>query len=236
MLTPLLPLIRNAMLLTDLIPDISLLIPQSYEEIKTPETEKLLASFLTQAETSAAPKLIHMSGIPGAGKSTFYRRHRWNKHVFICFDTIMEQLPAYQQELQNAGSVAAFQKWEIPARIIGYELLRRAVSLRKDIFFDHGGVTPAHVNLMKNLKNYGYATEMYYISCTPEVAFNRALLREQTTLRHTPREIIEKRSQIIGELLVQYKNIVDRFYAYDNRNNKYRLVESIDNLNKKEAA
>lgn len=77
---------------------------------------------------------------------------------------------------------------------------------------------------------------MYYISCTPEVAFNRALQREQTTLRHTPREIIEKRSQIIGELLVQYKNIVDRFYAYDNRNNKYRLVESIDNLNKKEAA
>ena len=33
------------MLLTDLIPDISLLIPQSYEEIKTPETEKLLMSF-----------------------------------------------------------------------------------------------------------------------------------------------------------------------------------------------
>lgn len=224
------------MLLTDLIPDISLLVPQSYQEIKTLETERLLASFLAQAETSATPKLIHMSGIPGAGKSTFYRSHHWDKHVFIGFDTIMEQLPAYQQELQNAGSVAAFQKWEIPARIIGYELLRRAVSLRKDIFLDHGGATPAHVNLMKNLKNYGYSTEMYYISCPPKVAFNRALLREQTTLRHTPREIIEKRSQIIGELLVQYKNIVDRFYAYDNRNNKYRLVESIDNLNKKEAA
>lgn len=66
-------------------------------------------------------------------------------------------------------------------------------------------MTPAHVNLMKNLKNYGYATEMYYISCTPEVAFNRALLREQTTLRHTPREIIENAVKLSGNFLSNTK-------------------------------
>lgn len=151
MLTPLLPLIRNAMLLTDLIPDISLLIPQSYEEIKTPETEKLLASFLTQAETSAAPKLIHMSGIPGAGKSTFYRRHRWNKHVLSVLTPLWNNSPPIGRNCKTPVPLR-LSKMGNPGTHHRLWIAAPCRESAQRYLFDHGGVTPAHVNLMKTLK------------------------------------------------------------------------------------
>lgn len=42
----------------------------------------------------------------------------------------------------------AFKKWELPARIAGYELLRRAIKQKKNIYFDHGGTPICHRELL----------------------------------------------------------------------------------------
>ncbi len=209
------------MLLRTLIPNISTLIPYDYSHIRSPQSETLLNLALKNIPSVPHPKLIHMFGIPGAGKSTFYHTHTWSPHVFIDFDHIMKQLPQYQQDLFLLGSVEAFDKWEIPARVIGYELLRRAVGLRQNIFFDHGGANTAHLNLIKNLRLLGYSTEMHYVYCSTEQALLRAKQREQQTGRHTPPQIIYERASAVTELAEKYKKIADAFYAYDNSSNQF---------------
>ena len=216
--------------LKELIPAIGDLIPFDYSQIATPEYEALLASALESAPSVKTPVLIHMLGIPGSGKSTFYRSRQWPSHVLISFDKIMEELPGYQNDLITLGNTAAFQKWEIPARIVGYELLRRAVAAGKNIFFDHGGLfnlginADSHLDLLNKLPQYGYRTEMYYISCPADIALARTVEREKQTRRHTPEAFIRERGRLIDEYIGKYQTCVDAFYHLDNSDGKYRLI------------
>ncbi len=216
--------------LKELIPAIGDLIPCGYPQIATPEYETLLALVLESAPSVKTPVLIHMLGIPGSGKSTFYHSRQWSPHVLISFDKIMEELHGYQNDLTKLGNTAAFQKWEMPARIIGYELLRRAVMARKNIFFDHGGLfnlginADSHLDLLNKLPQYGYRTEMYYISCPANIALTRTLEREKQTRRHTPEAFIRERGRLIDEYVEKYSACVDVFYHLDNSCGDYRLI------------
>lgn len=115
------------MQLSDLLPAVGELIPYDYETIRTPEYETLLAGLLAGAVSQTAPHFVQIGGIPGAGKTTFCKNSHWDERLFISFDKIMESLPAYRQDIYRLGAVRAFNRWEMPARIIGYEALRRAV-------------------------------------------------------------------------------------------------------------
>ncbi len=215
------------MLIQTLIPQISTLAPQDYQEIKRPQYENVISMFLKKAKPTSHPTIYHMFGIPSAGKSTFYNTHNWTQHVLVSFDAIMENLPEYQTDILKLGPVASFQKWEIPARIIGYELLRRAVQEHKNIFFDHGGSTPAHLDLLKNLYTLGYNTEIYYIRCDLENALKRAEKREKQTLRHTPPQMIIQRNKMINQLVNEYKKAADAFYTYDSTSNGFVFNQAL---------
>ena len=201
---------------TVLIPHISEIIPETYDsqksvsEVFEPIIQKLLNSFPSVKN----PKLIHMLGIPGAGKTTFYKNNqiKFKNFLRIDFDTLMELLPQYQYDLQVLGSKKAFEKWQIPARIAGYELLNRAIQTKKNIFFDHGGTPTCHQELLKNVKQMGYQTAMYYIDCPVDIALNRAIEREKITKRHTPPQMIKDRSILIQKNLPIYQELVDEFH------------------------
>lgn len=203
------------MFLTDLINDPSEVVPFEYRKIKTTESEALINAYLQQASSQTNPLIIHMAGIPGAGKTTFYHSRPWPEHVFIAFDDIMENLNSYKKDRKILGNAAAFSKWELPARVIGYELLCRAVEKRKNIFFDNGGSSQAHLDLMQNIKKFGYNSEMYYIFCSLDTAINRAVQREKETNRYTPPEIIQERYIKILKNVKEYQKIVDKFYHVD---------------------
>ena len=108
------------MQLSDLLPAVGELIPYDYETIRTPEYETLLAGLLAGAVSQTAPHFVQIGGIPGAGKTTFCKNSHWDERLFISFDKIMESLPAYRQDIYRLGAVRAFNRWEMPARIIGY--------------------------------------------------------------------------------------------------------------------
>lgn len=198
----------------DLAPSVVDVLPEfRYDDIRSEMTENVIAKFLAAAPTVDHPFLIHMFGIPGAGKSTYYFKHKeeFPPHVFIGFDFVMEALPSYQKDLQEYGSVEAFKRWELPARVTGYELLQRAIAARKNIFLDHGGSPQAHAELLRNIKSFGYSTKMIYVKCDVDVAQKRVAEREKITHRHTPPQMIVDRSKLIAELAPVYKEIVDDF-------------------------
>lgn len=211
------------MTLKDLMPGISELIPYEYKQIRTPEYDRLIAYFQSRASKSPQPRFVQVGGIPGAGKTTFCQQAHWDNGLFISFDKIMEMLPGYRQDLYKLGTAAAFEKWEIPARVIGYELLRQSIEKKYNICLEHSGVNTPHIQLVKNLKKCGYSTELYFILCQPDLAYRRALEREKKTQRHTSREMIDKRYSLVQTYLPEYRQIVDKMYIYDTSNNVFAL-------------
>ena len=215
------------MQLKSLMPDIYKLIPYDYAAIRKPEYDRLLDLYMSRAKASKQPVFVQVSGIPGAGKSTFCAHNRWNKDkLFISFDAIMNNLPAYQLDSYRLGLAESFKKWELPARIIGYELLRRAIKARSDIYLEHSGVNSAHIQLVESLRKQGYQTEVHFILCDLAEAQTRAQEREKIIHRHTPPELITERYNLVDTYLKTYTDKLDRLYVYESANNQFTLCRN----------
>ena len=204
-----------------IIPGISEVVPYTYDEKYNYQEifDPIIEKALSEVPSSDNPKLVHMLGIPGAGKSTFYKENKeqFKDYLFIGFDFVMEKIPQYHKDVEELGSVQAFKNWELPARIAGYELLRRGIEEKKNIFFDHGGTPVCHRELLSNVQKMGYHTTMYYVDCPVDVALQRAADREKVTKRHTPPQMIVDRSVLIKQNLPVYKNLVNEFKEVKSR-------------------
>jgi predicted ABC-type ATPase len=179
----------------------------------TEQVKGLIDAALSETKATTTPKLIHLCGIPGAGKTTYTNFFlKQNAHfALVQFDGVMEKLSGYHEALARFGSAHAFKQFELPARIIGYHLLQALVDNRRDVFFDHGALNRQHVQLLKAVSDRSYSVEMHYIECSLEVAFDRIGIREQSEGRHTPREIVSERHALLQELLPVYKELVAKF-------------------------
>lgn len=203
----------------DLMPSIGELIPHDYEHIRTKEYDNVIADFLKSAKKEQSFEQI--SGAPGAGKTTFCKK--FEDDCFLSFDAIMENLPQYQSELKQYGNVQAFKNNEMPARIVGYEILRQMVESGYKIILDNSGVSRAHLELCENLKKFGYKTKINFITCDLKTCLKRAQIREQHTHRHTPEDMIRTRYSLIEQYIPQYQKVVDVVDIYDTSENKYVL-------------
>lgn len=211
------------MQLHELMPAISKLIPYNYSTIKSPHYEDLIQKAVCGFYPTPQPLFVQIGGIPGSGKSTFCHQHLPSCAVYISFDAIMENLPAYQKDLAQLGNLEAFNKWEIPARVIGYEVLRRCIVHKLNIFMEHSGANPAHLELVENIKKLNYRTEINYILCNEKIAYQRVQAREKITKRHTPEKYITERAAQIKEYLDKYRTKVDKFFVYDSSDNQFQL-------------
>lgn len=211
--------------LIDIMPSIVKDIDYEYDAIKSNVYENVIMQVLGNYKPSENPCFEQVMGIPGAGKSTFIEMYKKNNTVLISFDAIMNLIPEYQNDNKKLGSVASFKKWEMPARVIGYEVLRRALERKSNICFEHSGLINSGLDLIKNVKKYNYKTQMYCLVCDTKVAYARTLEREKLTKRHTPKAMIEQRAEKLNVYLDKYKILADKMIVYDTTNNKLALKE-----------
>jgi chloramphenicol 3-O-phosphotransferase len=103
----------------------------------TEQAKVLIEAALAETKASTTPQLIHLCGIPGAGKTTYTNFFlKQSPHfALVQFDSFMEKLPGYREALARSGSADAFKQFELPARIIGYHLLQALVDNRRHVFF-----------------------------------------------------------------------------------------------------
>ena len=202
-----------------LMPSINQLITSEYRSIKNAESEKLIAAALKGLYPVKQPELRQISGIPGAGKSTFCLSHLPPNFLMLSFDDIMIKLKGYQNALKASGAAYAYAQYEMPARIIGYELLQRAIMLRLNIMFEHSGVNEAHIELFKNLAQRGYKTSVECIICKEDKAIERAKERAIKINRYVPEKIILERANKIKDYMTRYQKIASSVAFFDGENN-----------------
>ena len=178
------------------------------------ELERVRILFLKKALSKQSEKLlINVSGIPGAGKTTYCKKilDQIPYLNYVSFDAIMESILYYQVDMKNDPQYA-FTKWEIPARILGYEILIELISKGLPILFEHSSANFQHVELFKYIKEkLGYKIEMHFVPIALKDALIRVKKRERLTKRYTPEELVVDRKLFLQQNLSYYKNIVDVF-------------------------
>ena len=194
----------------DLMPSVKDLIPYDYEHIRSEEYEKIVCDFLGKCPKERFFEQV--SGAPGAGKTTFCQKSI--NGCFLSFDKIMEDLPSYQKDLIEYGSKKAFQNNEIVARVIGYEILRRAVDSGCKLVLEHSGVNLAHLELFCNLKKLKYKTRVDFVISDLKTLLERVKVREAITKRHTPKKMVEQRYALVNEYIEKYRKIADEVKVY----------------------
>ena len=205
-------------MLTVLMPSLNKLVSYDYESIKNKESEAIIAQSLKGLIPVKNPELLQVSGIPGAGKSTYCAKHMLSNYLYLSFDNIMTKLEGYKKELALNGNEKAFKKYEMVARVIGYELLNRALSLNINIMLEHSGTNNAHLELFKNVKNKGYKTSIDFIVCDTDLAIKRAKERSIKINRHVPESLIIERASAYKEYINEYKKITSNINVLDGAN------------------
>ena len=206
-------------MLKTLMPSLSQLITADYKSIKTAESEKIISSLLRGLQTVEIPELRQISGIPGAGKSTYCQAHLPQNYLFLSFDKIMVELSGYKKTLAEEGAVSAYKKYEMPARIIGYEVLRRALRNHYNILFEHSGTNNAHIEMFKNLPKKGYKTSVDFIICDTQTAIRRTKEREKKINRYVSEDVIKERAAGFTKYMSIYKKITPQIKYLDGTNN-----------------
>lgn len=195
--------------------------------------EEIINESLSSVFSVAEPFLINVSGIPGSGKSTYCQmllNNTANREIdcsnnvlYISFDKIMEdhRLP-FLMEVTTSPQLA-FEKWELPARIVGYELLKRAVEKRVNILFDHSSaiiiqnngtcedIKKPHVELFKFIISRDYIFHYRYVFIYDNEAKRRCSERAKSTHRIVPENYIKDRSNILRGLLDEYIKLSDTY-------------------------
>ena len=213
-------------MIKNLMPSLNSLVDKDYLFLKTEETENLIASMLQPLYPEDNPTILQISGIPGSGKSTYCKTHPLDNFLYLSFDKIMILLKGYQDAIKLYGSVEAFNRYEMVARVIGYELLNRAISMRLNIMFEHSGTNSAHIELFKNITKLGYKTAVNFIMCDKELAIQRAEDRAKETKRYVPKSLIEERASKFDFYIKEYQKIVAEIKILDGANN-FSLLKKI---------
>ena len=118
----------------------------------------------------------------------------------------MEQLPPYQAEVK-IDKQWAFERWELPARFIGYHVLKKAVKARLPIVFEHSNASPLHLELYEEIKKLGYTVEIRFISAEPPLVLPRLARRD----RYFSPQNVMKRWETLQTLLPELQKTSDKF-------------------------
>lgn len=131
--------------------------------------------FLAPARPQDSPVIHATCGIPGAGKSTFVDRERaagnFPKDAFLFNpDRIMQVLPEFLAEKDRSNAQRAYEQWELPCRKLAHRMAEAAITGNAHIIKDMGCARPENLDMLRRLKQKGYAVYMYHIKCDIGIA------------------------------------------------------------------
>jgi predicted ABC-type ATPase len=166
------------------------------------------------------PQLIGIGGGPGAGKSFLYDLMKAEGTLVLDAvihdpDVVMQSIPQYRDEA-SINPVAAFKKWELPARQLANEILLKALLARYNIIYMRTFALPDSLHFVRAAKTCGYQFDAHMVTCDLEIALKRAKEREKITKRHIPLETIAYRHESVLRLIPDIMNIADSYFIYEN--------------------
>ncbi len=186
------------------------------EEILINESSDLFDQKMLSLKKNSNAKIISVCGIPASGK-TYYSNEiikiNNEKYFYISFDDIMESFSLYI-ELLKKNKELAFETFEIPARIIGYQWLKKCIENRIPILFDNSNTMQQHIAIYQIMKDvYDYYIEIHFLNISPSVTIPRMARRE----RFFPEEQVYSRWDKIKSLLPAYKVIANKFVIIESQ-------------------
>jgi predicted kinase len=190
-------------------------------------SEKRKAEMLSESIAQDKPVFVHTLGCPASGKTTLlqYCRDQGDfpvDSIYLSFDRLMEEFSGYQDDVAQHGMQIAFEKHEVPARALGYEMLELALNEKRHVVLEHSGARADHVSLLKAVKEQlGYHIFLLEAQCSLEIAKPRVRHRP----RHLPEGYLEQRRKIIDELRSEYYLLSDEVRRYNTENLPPVLLE-----------
>lgn len=184
--------------------------------ISTESKTYIKSVFLGHVTGQENPVIHATCGIPGAGKSTFVNAKidagAFPDNAFILNpDRVMQILPEYIVDKDKIGAQMAYEKWEMPARELAYDMAEHAVAMRAHIIKDMGCVRIENYDMLLRLKQAGYRLYMYYIHCDIDTAIRRVHQRDF----RIPDVQIRERYNNLQARLPDYRQLADSFRLYD---------------------
>ncbi|MDJ1498795.1 zeta toxin family protein [Cytophagaceae bacterium DM2B3-1] len=178
---------------------------------------------------SKQPYFFTMAGLPRAGKSTFFQERIKDKTFpedgFIMSpDLTMESINEYQID-KKQNPITAFEKWEIPARRIAFNLLDNALQKKQNIIQDMGCALPESFVKINSIRyEHKYKVIMYWIHTDTEIVIQR--IENDRSRQFFPKEEILKREAALKEFFIDYFSLSHEFYLYNNSKDRniYELV------------
>ncbi len=175
------------------------------------------------------PVAFIMSGIPGAGKSSFLKSAAQKGLLpfdAYCLDpdATMKSMPQYRADYAALGADKAYELWELPARKAAYDGFEAAIASRRHVVIDMACARAENLDMVTRLAQAGYYTRMVRIDCDVDTAYARAVKRD----RPMPKARIVERAAGIAALEADFRALVDEYHILDNADSArpYRLVAS----------
>ena len=168
-----------------------------------------------------APQFVAAAGNIAAGKTSLLRFLAASGELSAANavrhdpDAVMSEIPEYRAETL-ANPMAAFRRWEIPARKLAEEILERAVERRCDIVYDRTCAFSDTISFLKRLRLTGYQIRVCFVWADLEECLRRAELRAKTSRRSVPEEIIVQRAEALRSLVPQYCALANTFDIFEN--------------------
>lgn len=171
------------------------------------------------------PLAILIGGGTASGKTTIRKKIIENKlgsksdcTTVVDFDAIKEYIPEYsvlkKMDINQATTLVHKE-----SRDIGTLLLNKLIDSNKNFIFEATMArTKWYRYFVNRLKEQGYEIHAYVIDVPLKVAKKRAKKRERLTGRKVPDKIIKNTHRLIPRTFIEIKNLVDRYYIYDNQN------------------
>ncbi len=190
---------------------------------------RLRLQFLPKDLTPQDQPIVYaMAGIPGSGKSVYVdaaiERGELPRNAYLLDpDRVMMAMPEYIDDISMMGAASAFRHWEIPARLLAYDMAQEAAEKRYHIIQDMGSVRRENLDRLSQFKQRGYRIQMTYVFCPVDEALRRLQTRAG---RYTAAAMVKERAASLNLLLPAYVDLCDSFRVLDNSDPDHPFQET----------